>query len=67
MPKMDGLKVIKELKSQLSTRFIPIIMLTAKDEMEAEVESFDAGADDYLTKPFVPERLLARTKRLLNK
>lgn len=67
MPKMDGLKVIKELKSQLSTRFIPIIMLTAKDEMEAEVESFDAGADDYLTKPLVPERLLARTKRLLNK
>ncbi|MFP4086818.1 MAG: ATPase, T2SS/T4P/T4SS family [Desulfobacteraceae bacterium] len=67
MPKMDGLKVIKELKSQLSTRFIPIIMLTAKDEMEAEVESFDAGADDYLTKPFVPERLLVRIKRLLNK
>ncbi|MGM0426580.1 MAG: response regulator [Thermodesulfobacteriota bacterium] len=66
MPKMDGLKVIKELKAQLSTRFIPIIMLTAKDEIKAEVESLDAGADDYLTKPFVPERLLVRIKRLLN-
>jgi len=67
MPKMDGVTLIKKLKSQMSTRFIPIIMLTAKDELESEVEVIDAGADDYLTKPIVPKRLLARVGRLLNR
>ncbi len=67
MPKMDGLEFIKKLKSQLATRFIPVIMLTAKDEVESEVEVIDAGADDYLTKPVVPKRLLVRVNRLLNK
>ena len=45
---------------------IPIIMLTAKDEVESEVEVIDAGADDYLTKPVVPKRLLVRVGRLLS-
>ncbi len=67
MPKMDGVTLIKKLKSQMSTRFIPIIMLTAKDEVESEVAVIDAGADDYLTKPVVPKRLLARIGRLLNR
>jgi len=67
MPEMDGLSFVKKLKSQLATRFIPVIMLTAKDEVESEVELIDAGADDYLTKPIVAKRLLARVKRLLNK
>ncbi len=67
MPKMDGLAVTKKLKSQLSTRFIPIIILTAKDEVESEVETIEAGADDYLTKPFSPKRLQARVDRLLRK
>ena len=66
MPKMDGVTFIKKLKSQMSTRFIPIIMLTAKDEVEAEVEVIDAGADDYFTKPVVAKRLLARVGRLLS-
>lgn len=65
MPKMDGLAVMKKLKSQLATRFIPIIMLTAKDEIEAEVEAIQSGADDYMTKPFSPKRLQARISRLL--
>jgi len=42
-------------------------MLTAKDEVESEIEVIDAGADDYLTKPVVPKRLLARVNRLLNR
>ena len=67
MPKMDGLTFIKKLKSRLATRFIPVIMLTARDEVESEVEVIDAGADDYLTKPVIPKRLLVRVKRLLNK
>jgi len=67
MPKMDGLTLIKKLKSQLSTRYIPIIMLTAKGEMDSEVKGIDAGADDYLTKPVNPKRLLARINRLLSR
>jgi type IV pilus assembly protein PilB len=67
MPVMDGLTFIKKLKSQLATRGIPVIMLTAKDEIESEVEVIEAGADDYLTKPVVPKRLVARVKRRLNK
>ncbi|MDZ7696825.1 MAG: ATPase, T2SS/T4P/T4SS family [Deltaproteobacteria bacterium] len=67
MPKMDGLAAMKKLKSQLATRFIPIIMLTAKDEIESEVEAIQSGADDYLTKPFSPKRLQARIDRLLKR
>jgi len=66
MPKMNGVTFIRRLKSQMSTRFIPIIMLTAKDEVESEVEVIDAGADDYLTKPVVAKRLLVRVSRLLS-
>ncbi|MEI6262619.1 MAG: response regulator, partial [Deltaproteobacteria bacterium] len=66
MPEMDGMALITKLKSQLSTRFIPIIMLTAKD-VDAEVEVINAGADDYLTKPVNPKRLIARINRLLNR
>jgi DNA-binding response OmpR family regulator len=66
MPEMDGMALITKLKSQLTTRFIPIIMLTAKDEVDAEVEVINAGADDYLTKPVNPKRLIVRINRLLN-
>jgi DNA-binding response OmpR family regulator len=67
MPKMDGLTLVKKLKSQLATRYIPVIMLTAKDEVDLEVKGIDAGADDYLTKPVNPKRLLARVERLINR
>ncbi len=67
MPQMDGVTLIKKLKSQLATRYIPVIMLTAKDEVDAEVKGIDAGADDYLTKPVNPKRLLARIHRLLKR
>ena len=65
MPKMDGITLIKKLKDQSSTRDIPIMMLTAKDEVDSEVEGIDAGADDYLTKPVNAKRLLARVSRIL--
>jgi len=67
MPEMDGVTLIKKLKSQLSTRYIPIIMLTAKDEVDSQVMGIDAGADDYLTKPVNAKRLLARVNRLLRR
>ena len=65
MPEMDGLDLIRQLKSHEHTRQIPVIMLTAMDEVESEVEVLDAGADDYLTKPVNAKRLVSRAKRLL--
>jgi type IV pilus assembly protein PilB len=67
MPEMDGMVLVTKLKSQLTTRFIPIILLTSKDEVDAEVAIINAGADDYLTKPVNPKRLIARINRLLNR
>lgn len=67
MPEMDGMALIKKLKSQLATRFIPVIMLTSKNEVDTEVEIITAGADDYLTKPVNPKRLLARISRFISR
>ncbi|MDI6688291.1 MAG: ATPase, T2SS/T4P/T4SS family [Desulfobacterales bacterium] len=67
MPEMDGVTLIKKLRAQLSTRYIPIIMLTVKDEVDVEVKSIDAGADDYLIKPVNPKKLVSRVNRLLNR
>jgi len=67
MPKMDGMTLIKKLRSQSVGRNIPIIMLTAKDEVDFEIKGIDAGADDYLIKPVNPKRLLVRINRLLRR
>ena len=67
MPEMDGVALIKKLKGRKETRNIPIMMLTAKDEEESELEGLDAGADDYLTKPIARKRFLARVARLLRR
>ena len=67
MPEMDGIALTKKLKSKLITRSIPVILLTVKHDLTAEVKGLESGADDYLTKPFQPERLIARIKRLLNR
>jgi PleD family two-component response regulator len=67
MPEMDGKVLVTKLKSQLATRFIPIILLTAKDEVDIEVEFFSLGVNDYLTKPFNSKRLIARVCRLLSR
>src|SRR5437879_6498880 len=58
LPKKDGVAVIRELReNQVST---PVLMLTAKSSVDNRVEGLDAGADDYLTKPFAFAELLAR-------
>ena len=67
MPEMDGMTLIKELKSQLATRYIPVMMLTSKDDVDSEVSVIGAGADDYLTKPVNPKTFLARASRLLGR
>ncbi len=64
MPNMDGWEFCKEVRKFSS---IPIIMLTAKSEINQKVKGFDIGADDYLTKPFEPEELVARVKALLKR
>ncbi len=65
MPKMDGLEATRVLRAQLTTASIPIILLTALKEKDDELSGLDAGADDYITKPYDKDKLLARVKMLL--
>ncbi|CAM3119431.1 response regulator transcription factor [Paenibacillus sediminis] len=65
MPKVDGFEVVRRLREGGST--VPILMLTAKDEVENRVKGLDLGADDYLVKPFALEELLARARALLRR
>ena len=60
MPKLDGFGLLKKLKTNISTRNIPLIFLSARAGEEAKVEGLNAGADDYLTKPFSSKELIAR-------
>ncbi|MCC8100764.1 MAG: response regulator transcription factor [Clostridiales bacterium] len=62
LPKLDGLSVIHQVRRE-NVR-TPVLMLTAKSELEDKVKGLDAGADDYLTKPFMVEELLARVRAL---
>lgn len=65
MPKMSGLEVLSRLRREKNT--VPVLLLTAKDSIEDRVKGLDAGADDYLIKPFAFEELLARLRVLLRK
>lgn len=62
MPKMDGLEVLRELRNLNITT--PVMLLTAKAEVDDRVNGLDAGADDYLTKPFAMKELLARIRAM---
>jgi two-component system response regulator MprA len=65
MPGVDGLEVCRRIRRSGST--VPVLMLTARDEVENRVAGLDAGADDYVTKPFALEELLARLRALLRR
>jgi diguanylate cyclase (GGDEF)-like protein len=67
MPEMTGPQVCEQLKQDLVLRHIPVIMLTGKSEIQDKVYGLDAGADDYLVKPFEPKELLARVKMVLRR
>ena len=65
MPVMDGLQVLKKLRAR--ENHVPVLLLTARDSVEDRVSGLDAGADDYLVKPFAFEELLARIRVMLRK
>jgi len=67
MPEMDGYEVLNHMKDDNSLRHIPVIMISALDEMESVVRCIEKGADDYLTKPFNPTLLKARISACLEK
>lgn len=65
MPKKDGFSVVKELRQKGNN--VPVLMLTARSEIDDKVLGLDLGADDYLTKPFVVKEFLARVKALVRR
>ncbi|MFI4872476.1 MAG: response regulator [Phycisphaerales bacterium JB061] len=67
LPEMDGIEVATKLKRNAETASIPIIMLTAKSADEDQIRGLDAGADDYVTKPFSIKVLLARVDAVLRR
>ena len=62
MPKMDGLTVLRKIREQGST--LPVLILTAKSQIDDRVAGLDSGADDYLTKPFSTKELMARIRAI---
>lgn len=67
LPGIDGFEVCAQLKKDEITEKIPVIMLTAKDEVRDKVEGLEMGADDYITKPFNLNELKARIKNVLKR
>lgn len=65
MPKLDGLSVLRKVRE--AGNGIPVLILTAKSEIDDRVQGLDAGADDYLTKPFAMKELLARVRAILRR
>lgn len=66
MPVMDGFEVLRRLKAEQHTRSIPVIMLTALKREQDVVGALQLGAADYLAKPFIPDELVQRIRRVLS-
>jgi two-component system, OmpR family, alkaline phosphatase synthesis response regulator PhoP len=65
LPKMDGLQVCRKLRSQ--NNMVPIVMLTAMQDLSDKIAGLDNGADDYMTKPFSPQELISRIQAILRR
>lgn len=67
LPKLSGLEVCRQLRRDQASRNLPIIMLTARGEEDDRVRGLDSGADDYVTKPFSPQEVIARVRAVLRR
>ena len=67
LPGLDGFQVFKELRLDTRTKDIPVLMLTAKAQLDDIIAGLELGADDYLTKPFSPKEMVLRVKALLKR
>jgi two-component system, OmpR family, phosphate regulon response regulator PhoB len=67
LPAMSGLELARRLRADERTRDVPLIMLTARGQEQDKVQGLEAGADDYITKPFSPRELVARIKAVLRR
>jgi diguanylate cyclase (GGDEF)-like protein len=67
IPKIDGRQVCRQIKKDILLRHLPIIMVTGKGDINDKVGGIDAGADDYIVKPFEPKELLARIRMILRR
>ncbi|TWI04575.1 response regulator receiver domain-containing protein [Luteimonas cucumeris] len=67
LPFRDGMELVERLRAQAGWSSVPVLMLTAKARETDIVRALEIGADDYVTKPFQPEELLARIRRLLRR
>lgn len=65
MPGMNGYEVVQHLRADAETARVPILMLTAKSDLDDQITGFEVGADDYLTKPFHREELVSRVESVL--
>jgi DNA-binding response OmpR family regulator len=65
MPRMNGFEVCKAMKSSLATSFIPVVMITALDDKKDKIRGIEAGADDFINKPFDQEALISRVRSLM--
>src|ERR1043165_10249084 len=60
LPEMDGFQILQRLRRDPKFSFIPVIVITSRDELSEKLKAFELGADDYLEKPFQPEQLVTR-------
>ncbi len=67
LPKKDGFMVFRELRADARTQHIPVLMLTAKGDLQERISGLELGADDYVSKPFSPKELMLRVKALLKR
>lgn len=67
LPYIDGVEFVQRLRARDEWATVPVVMLTARSSENDIVRAFDAGADDYVVKPFQPDELVARLKRLLRR
>ena len=65
LPDLDGFEICRRLKADAATRLLPVVLLTARSDTAARIHGIEAGADDFITKPFNPPEIRARVRSLI--